>query len=106
MLQLRVSVLSAGTANWSAELSPVSENRGYKLPTTRTVLQRMEFDRHLVAGFDGIRTPSACHVLLNGLHLESPFPRNALVVRSDQVNPDMRIGPFVFLHHARYGDVF
>src|SRR5258707_1264898 len=84
----------------------VREHRAHELAAARAVLQRMEFDRNLVARLDAVTAPSAPGILGDGLHFERPFHRLASLVWHHHVDPDMRIGPFEFLHDSGQGHRF
>src|SRR5258706_11319446 len=51
----------------------VREHRAHQLAAARAVLQRMEFDRNLVARLDAVTAPSGPGILSDRLHLEGPF---------------------------------
>src|SRR5437016_9814660 len=74
-------VLRAHSADRPAKLFAIGKNGGDQLPAARTVLQRVEFDRDLIARLHRIGAPTAGHVLRDRLHLEAPLARHAFFIR-------------------------
>src|SRR6266436_1147138 len=56
-----------------SETFAIGKNCAHELAAACAVLQRVKFDRDLVARLDAVGTPSCPRVLCDRLHLERPF---------------------------------
>src|SRR5688572_11527262 len=75
------------------ELAAISQRHRHKNAAELSALQRIDDDRHLVAGLDDVRAPAVPRHRLRTAQLNAPAIDAAALVLHVELNRGMRIGP-------------
>ena len=82
------------------EIRSIGQFDSPQQPTACAVLQRAVADGNPIARLHALRRPAVARQTCRVCRFQYPLDGQAILVGDFDIEPDMRIGPYIFLHHS------